>query len=268
MLQMRQVRAAARPSAQEFDTPTKIEVRNLNFFYGDKQALFGNELAIRERQITALIGPSGCGKSTFLRCINRMNDTIDGTRMEGDILLDGYNILQPDTDVVELRRVVGMVFQRPNPFPRSIFDNITFAPGILGMRFRPAELVEQALRSAALWDEVKDKLRQSALALSGGQQQRLCIARALAVQPEVLLLDEPTAALDPISTSQIEELLMELKRNYTIVIVTHNMQQAARISDRTAFFLMGKLIEEQPTNHLFTNPRDPQTEEYITGRYG
>jgi phosphate transport system ATP-binding protein len=254
--------------AEEFENSVKIDVKDLDFFYGEKQVLFGNSLDIRERQITALIGPSGCGKSTFLRCINRMNDTIPGTRAEGQILLDGYNILSPETDVVELRRVVGMVFQKPNPFPKSIRDNLLFGPKVLGMKVQPDELVEESLRRAALWDEVKDKLRQSALALSGGQQQRLCIARALAVQPEVILLDEPSSALDPIATLKIEELLLELKRDYTIVIVTHNMQQAARISDRTAFFLLGELIEERATNDLFTRPRDRRTEEYITGRYG
>ncbi len=248
--------------------PIKIEVDNLNFFYGSKQALFKNTLPIREREITALIGPSGCGKSTFLRCINRMNDTIPDTRTEGEIRLDGYNILSPDTDVVELRRLVGMVFQKPNPFPRSIRDNILFGPRMLGRKFDGDELVERSLRRAALWDEVKDKLKQNGTELSGGQQQRLCIARALATEPDVILLDEPTAALDPIATLKIEELLLELKRDYTIVIVTHNMQQAARVSDRTAFFLMGELIEDRLTNDLFTRPRDKRTEDYITGRFG
>ena len=248
--------------------PIKIDVQNLSLFYGPKQALFNNMLAIQEHQITALIGPSGCGKSTFLRCINRMNDTIPGTRAEGRILIDASDILSPETDVVELRRLVGMVFQKPNPFPKSIRDNITFGPQVLGMKVRLDEVVEQSLRRAALWDEVKDKLKQSALTLSGGQQQRLCIARALAVEPEVILLDEPSSALDPIATLKIEELLLELKRDYTIVIVTHNMQQAARISDRTAFFLLGELIEERDTNSLFTRPQDKRTEDYITGRFG
>jgi phosphate transport system ATP-binding protein len=250
------------------DAPTKIDVQKLRFFYGAKQALFDNTLTIRERRITALIGPSGCGKSTFLRCINRMNDTIPGTRTEGRILLDGYDILSPQTDVVELRRVVGMVFQRPNPFPMSIRENILFGPKVLGMKVKADQVLEESLRRAALWDEVKDKLKQSALALSGGQQQRLCIARALTVKPEVILLDEPTSALDPIATLKIEELLLELKKDYTIVIVTHNMQQAARVSDRTAFFLLGALIEEQTTNGLFTRPNDKRTEDYITGRFG
>ena len=250
------------------ETRIKIDVQHLNFFYGTKQALFDNSLVMREHQITALIGPSGCGKSTFLRCINRMNDTIPGTRAEGHILIDGMDALSPSTDVVELRRLVGMVFQKPNPFPKSIRDNITFGPKALGMKVPLNDVVEQSLRRAALWDEVKDKLKQSALALSIGQQQRLCIARALAVEPQVILLDEPSSALDPIATLKIEELLLELKEHYTIVIVTHNMQQAARVSDRTAFFLLGELIEEQDTNALFTRPRDRRTEDYITGRFG
>ncbi len=248
--------------------PVKIDVRNLNFFYGSKQALFNCSLPFRERAITALIGPSGCGKSTFLRCLNRMNDTIPGARAEGQILLDGVNILDPQVDVVALRRLVGMVFQKPNPFPKSIYDNIAFGPRVLGMKVNMDELVERCLRQAALWDEVKDKLRQSALSLSGGQQQRLCIARALAVEPEVILLDEPCSALDPIATLKIEELLIELKRDYTIVIVTHNMQQAARVSDRTVFFLMGEIIEDSPTDEMFNRPRDKRTEDYITGRFG
>jgi phosphate transport system ATP-binding protein len=250
------------------ETRIKIDVQHLNFYYGTKQALFDNSLVIRERQITALIGPSGCGKSTFLRCINRMNDTIPGTRAEGHILIDDMDALSPSTDVVELRRLVGMVFQKPNPFPKSIRDNITFGPKALGIKVPLSDVVEQSLRRAALWDEVKDKLKQSALALSIGQQQRLCIARALAVEPQVILLDEPSSALDPIATLKIEELLLELKEHYTIVIVTHNMQQAARVSDRTAFFLLGELIEEQDTNALFTRPQDRRTEDYITGRFG
>jgi phosphate transport system ATP-binding protein len=256
------------PQSEVQDLPTKIEVKHLNFFYSDKQVLFDCTLPIRERSITALIGPSGCGKSTFIRCLNRMNDTIPQTRVEGEILLDGVNILEPQIDVVALRRYVGMVFQKPNPFPKSIYENIAFGPRIVGMKVRMDDLVEQSLRRAALWDEVKDKLKQSALALSGGQQQRLCIARALAVEPEVILLDEPASALDPIATLKIEELLLELKNEYTIVLVTHNMQQAARASDRTVFFLMGEIIEDSPTDTMFNQPRDKRTEDYITGRFG
>jgi len=257
------------PVAQSVDDlPVKIDVQHLNFFYGDKQVLFDCSLPIRQRAITALIGPSGCGKSTFLRCLNRMNDTITGTRTEGQILLDGVNILDPRIDVVALRRLVGMVFQKPNPFPKSIAENITFGPRVLGMKVDLAEVVERSLRRAALWDEVKDKLKQSALALSGGQQQRLCIARALAVEPEVILLDEPASALDPISTLKIEELLQEIKQDYTIVLVTHNMQQAARASDRTVFFLVGEIIEDTATDTMFNQPRDKRTEDYITGRFG
>lgn len=252
----------------QLDLPIKMDVQNLNFFYGAKQALFNCSLPIRERTVTALIGPSGCGKSTFLRCLNRMNDTIAGTRTEGKILFDGANILDPSIDVVALRRLVGMVFQKPNPFPKSIFENVAFGPRILNMDVRMDQVVEQSLRRAALWDEVKDKLGQSALALSGGQQQRLCIARALAVAPEVILLDEPASALDPIATLKIEELLMELKSEYTIVLVTHNMQQAARASDRTVFFLMGEIIEDSLTDVMFNRPQDKRTEDYITGRFG
>jgi phosphate transport system ATP-binding protein len=259
---------AAHTATPAYDQPTKIDVQHLNFFYGQKQALFDCVLPIKERRITALIGPSGCGKSTFLRCLNRMNDTIGGTRTEGRIVLDGTNILDPNIDVVALRRRVGMVFQKPNPFPKSIRDNITFGPRALGMQVDLNQVVEQSLRRAALWDEVKDKLRQSALSLSGGQQQRLCIARALAVQPEVILLDEPASALDPIATLKIEELLMELRHDYTIVLVTHNMQQAARASDQTVFFLNGVIVEDTPTNQLFSQPKDKRTEEYITGRFG
>ncbi len=250
------------------DLAVKIDVRHLNFYYGPKQVLFDCTLPIRERSITALIGPSGCGKSTFIRCLNRMNDTIAGTRTEGEIALDGVNILDRTVDVVALRRMVGMVFQKPNPFPKSIYENIAFGPRILGMKVRMDQVVEQSLRRAALWDEVKDKLRQSALALSGGQQQRLCIARALAVEPAVILLDEPASALDPIATLKIEELLMELKTDYTIVLVTHNMQQAARASDRTVFFLLGELIEDSTTDEMFNQPKDKRTEDYITGRFG
>jgi phosphate transport system ATP-binding protein len=253
---------------QSHELPVKIDVQHLNFFYDAKQALFDCSLPIRERSITALIGPSGCGKSTFLRCLNRMNDTIPGTRTEGKIILDGTNILDPEVDVVALRRLVGMVFQKPNPFPKSIYENVAFGPRVLSMKVNLDDVVERSLRRAALWDEVKDKLRQSALSLSGGQQQRLCIARAIAVEPEVILLDEPASALDPIATLKIEELLMELKRDYTIVLVTHNMQQAARASDRTVFFLLGEIIEDSPTDDMFNRPKDQRTEDYITGRFG
>ncbi len=248
----------------------KIEVEHLNFYYGDFQALSDISMTIRDRQITALIGPSGCGKSTFLRCLDRMNDTIPGTRIEGRVLLDGQDIYAPGTDVVDLRRRVGMVFQRPNPFPQSIFDNVAFGPRVLGLdkRGNLAEIVEESLRGAALWDEVKDNLKQDALSLSLGQQQRLCIARAIAVQPEVILMDEPCSALDPVATLEIEELMQRLKENYCIVIVTHNMQQAARVSDWTGFFWLGKLIEFDATETIFTNPSQQLTEDYITGRAG
>jgi phosphate transport system ATP-binding protein len=249
----------------------KIRVENLNFYYGTAPALADISIAIQERQITALIGPSGCGKSTFLRCLNRMNDTIRGTRVEGEVWLDGRNIYQPGTDVVELRRRVGMVFQRPNPFPQSIFDNVAFGPRVLGLHTSSSHLVaivEQSLQGAALWDEVKDKLRQDALNLSLGQQQRLCIARAIAVKPEVILMDEPCSALDPIATQEVEELMRSLKQNYSIVIVTHNMQQAARVSDWTGFFWLGELVEFAVTETIFTRPRQKLTEDYITGRAG
>jgi phosphate transport system ATP-binding protein len=225
-------------------------------------------MSIAERQVTALIGPSGCGKSTLLRSINRMNDLIPHHRHEGDILLRGHSIFDPQLDVVRLRRRVGMVFQKPNPFPKSIYDNVAFGPRINGYRGELDELVERSLRQAALWEEVKDRLDASALALSGGQQQRLCIARALAVEPEVLLMDEPASALDPIATQKIEDLIYELKKDYTVVIVTHNMQQAARVSDWTAFLYIGELVEYGPTNDLFTHPREERTEAYITGRFG
>ncbi|HEV2642225.1 MAG TPA: phosphate ABC transporter ATP-binding protein PstB [Candidatus Elarobacter sp.] len=247
-----------------------IEARDFSFFYGKKQALFDISLAIQPRAVTALIGPSGCGKSTFLRSINRMNDLIPATRNTGEMLLDGEDIHAKGTDVVALRQRVGMVFQRWNPFPKSIYDNVVYGPRINGVRNR-AELdsiAEDALRRAALWDEVRDRLRQSALGLSGGQQQRLCIARALANQPEVLLLDEPASALDPIATQKVEALLYELKSQLTIVIVTHNLQQAARISDRTAFFYLGRLVEADTTDRIFTRPREERTEAYITGRFG
>lgn len=249
---------------------TAFSVQNLNLYYGDFQALKNITLEIPEHQITALIGPSGCGKSTLLRCLNRMNDTIGTCRIEGKVLLQGADIYAKKADVNLLRRRVGMVFQKPNPFPLSIYDNIAYGPRTHGQRKKREldRIVEQALRSAAIWDEVKDKLKKSALALSGGQQQRLCIARALAVEPEVLLMDEPTSALDPISTAKIEELALELKKKYTIAIVTHNMQQAARISDQTAFFLLGEMVECAPTKALFDIPTDPRTRDYITGRFG
>ena len=253
-------------------TPTsKISISNLNFFYGKVQALHVITLEVPEREVTAFIGPSGCGKSTFLRTLNRMNDTIPGARVEGDVMIDGEDIYAPETDVVALRRKVGMVFQKSNPFPKSIFENIAYGIRINGLSEGKGDLVtrvEKALHDAALWDEVKDRLNTSAFGLSGGQQQRLCIARALAIQPEVILMDEPASALDPIATQKIEELVVELKHDYTIVIVTHNMQQAARISDRTAFFMLGKLIEFNPTLKMFQNPDDKLTEDYITGRFG
>jgi len=248
----------------------KMSIRNLNFYYGDFQALRNVSLGIKERQITALIGPSGCGKSTFLRTLNRMNDTIPGTRLEGQVLLDEQDIYSPQVDVANLRRRVGMVFQRPNPFPQSIYDNVAFGPRVLGLdrRHNLDELVERSLRRAALWDEVKDHLNRLALELDSGQQQRLCIARVLAVEPEVILMDEPCSALDPVATLKIEELMRELEQNYTIVIVTHNMQQAARASDWTGFFWLGELVEYGPTEKLFTNPAQKQTDDYITGRLG
>jgi phosphate transport system ATP-binding protein len=253
----------------------KIKTEHLYFYYGKKQALWDINIAIPERQITALIGPSGCGKSTFLRCLNRMNDTIPHTRAEGKVYLDGEDIYSPNTNVVELRRRVGMVFQRPNPFPASVFDNVAFGPRVLGLygRSELADVVEASLRSAGLWDEVKDDLRQDALSLSLGQQQRLCIARVIAVKPEVILMDEPCSALDPIATLKIEDLMRALSKEYTIVIVTHNMQQAARASDFTAFMLSdaqrtGQLIEFGPTAEVFTRPQDKRTEDYITGRFG
>lgn len=251
--------------------PVKISVRNLDFFYGAQQALYDVSLDIQQRVVTAFIGPSGCGKSTFIRTLNRMNDVIPGTRVQGQVLLDGQDVYAPKTDVVELRRRVGMVFQKSNPFPRSIFDNIAYGLKINKMTSSKSELegrVEQALKGAALWNEVKDRLKTPALSLSGGQQQRLCIARALAIRPEVILMDEPASALDPIATAKIEELIFELKEQYTIVIVTHNMQQAARVSNVTAFFLLGKLIEVSTTERMFTAPREKVTEDYITGRFG
>ena len=250
--------------------PTKMQVKDLNFYYGEFRALTGITIDLKERQITALIGPSGCGKSTFLRTLNRMNETIPGTRIEGQVLLDGEDIYSPQVDVVEIRRRVGMVFQRPNPFPQSVYDNVAFGPRVLGLhkKVNLDDLVERSLRDVTLWDEVKDHLKQSALELNSGQQQRLCIARVLAVEPEVILMDEPCSALDPIATLKIEELMQELKRNYTIVIVTHNMQQAARASDWTGFFWLGELIEYGATGEIFTRPREKLTEDYITGRMG
>ncbi len=257
--------------ADERGAQTKIGVRQLNFFYGRSQALYNISMEIPERVVMAFIGPSGCGKSTFLRTLNRMNDTIPGTRAEGHVEIDGSDIYAPGTDVVELRRKVGMVFQKSNPFPKSIFDNVAYGLRINRMTTNKTELqerVEEALTDAALWPEVKDRLKSSALGLSGGQQQRLCIARALAVRPEVVLMDEPASALDPIATQKIEELIVELKQQYTIVIVTHNMQQAARVSNQTAFFWLGKLIEVHSTERIFTNPVEKLTEDYITGRFG
>ena len=247
-----------------------IAARGLNFYYGTHQALKNVDLVLPSLRITALIGPSGCGKSTFLRTINRMNDLVEGTRVTGSITFHGEEIYDEDRDIPALRRSIGMVFQKPNPFPMSIYDNVAYGPRTHGTRGRKEldKIVEESLRQAAIWDEVKDRLRKSALGLSGGQQQRLCIARALAVKPEVLLMDEATSALDPISTTRIEDLLLELRENYTIIMVTHNMQQAARISDRTAFFLSGEVVECAETDRLFSNPGDKRTEEYITGRFG
>ncbi|WP_027368431.1 phosphate ABC transporter ATP-binding protein PstB [Desulfocurvibacter africanus] len=248
----------------------KMEARKLDFYYGDFKALMDINLELQKFQVTALIGPSGCGKSTFIRCLNRMNDLIPGTRLEGSLTLDNEDIYDPKVDVVDLRRKVGMVFQKPNPFPKTVFENVAYGLKVNGLTDKAfiAERVETSLRGAALWDEVKDRLHDNALGLSGGQQQRLCIARAMAVEPEVLLMDEPASALDPIATQKIEELIFELKKNYTIIIVTHSMQQAARVSDMTAFFYMGKLIEVDRTETLFTRPRNKQTEDYITGRFG
>ncbi len=248
----------------------KFRIKNLNFYYGDFRALEDINLELQANQVSALIGPSGCGKSSFLRCLNRMNDLIPTARAEGEILLEGENIYSPLIDVVNLRRRVGMVFQKPNPFPKTVFDNVAYGLRVNGIKDRRLlrEKVEWNLKQAALWDEIKDRLNESALGLSGGQQQRLCIARALAVEPEVLLMDEPASALDPIATQKIEDLIHELKKKYTIIIVTHNMQQAARVSDITAFFYMGRLIEAGDTETLFTRPGLKQTEDYITGRFG
>lgn len=248
----------------------KISSENLDFFYGSFQALKNISLNIQANKVTAFIGPSGCGKSTFLRCFNRMNDLIDGTRIKGKITIDGENINGPEVDPVELRKVVGMVFQKPNPFPMSIYDNIAYGPRIHGTKDRKAldEIVESSLKRAALWEEVKDKLKQSGMMLSGGQQQRLCIARTMAVEPKIILMDEPCSALDPIATSRIEDLIFELKEHFTIVIVTHNMQQAQRASDFTAFFMTGELIEFSETQNIFLYPREKKTEDYISGRFG
>ncbi len=249
---------------------TIMSAQGLNLWYSNNQALYDVNMELPKNQITALIGPSGCGKSTFLKTLNRMNDLVEGIRIEGKILYDGQDIYDPQIDTTWLRKEVGMVFQKPNPFPMSVYDNIAYGPKLQGIRskVRLDEIVEKSLRGAAIWDEVKDRLNKSALGLSGGQQQRLCIARALAVEPKVLLMDEPTSALDPISTSKIEELATELKKDYTIIMVTHNMQQAARISDRTAFFLLGKMIEYGETEQIFSMPKDKRTEDYITGRFG
>jgi phosphate transport system ATP-binding protein len=252
------------------ERPQKVVATGVNFYYGAHQALHGITLSMPQNCVTALIGPSGCGKSTFLRCLNRMNDMIEGTRVEGKIVLDDEDIYRPRTDVVELRKRVGMVFQKSNPFPKSIYENVAYGPRVAGVRQRAVldEIVEKSLRQSALWDEVSGRLDESALKLSGGQQQRLCIARALATDPDVLLMDEPASALDPKSTARIEDLIFELKNTYTIIIVTHNMQQAARVSDQTAFFYEGHLVEAGATTDLFTKPRQKQTEEYITGRFG
>lgn len=253
-----------------YNNGSKIVAQNLNFYYGDTQALFDINMNIPERKVTALIGPSGCGKSTFLRTLNRMNDIIDDTRLEGKILIDGQDIYSNGTDVVTLRKKVGMIFQKSNPFPKSIFDNIAFGPRIHGTKDKKKlkEIVERSLVNSALWDEVKDRLDTSALGLSGGQQQRLCIARALAVEPEIILMDEPASALDPKSTARIEDLIAQLRKDYTIIIVTHNMQQASRVSDYTAFFYEGKLIEFGETSEIFTKPKLKQTEDYISGKFG
>ena len=257
--------------AAEAASPSKVSAIDVDVFYGEKQALESVSLEVRANEVTALIGPSGCGKSTFLRCLNRMNDTINICRVTGTILLDGDDVYDRTVDVVQLRARVGMVFQKPNPFPKSIYENVAYGPRIHGMAANKADLgdlVEASLRRAGLWEEVKDRLDQPGTSLSGGQQQRLCIARAIAVNPEVILMDEPCSALDPIATARIEELIDELRENYTIVIVTHSMQQAARVSQRTAFFHLGILVEDGDTEHIFTNPEDQRTQDYITGRFG
>ena len=274
LISIRMQTETARRVEQDADPEIKLDARQVNFFYGDFQALHDASLAVQARRITALIGPSGCGKTTFLRIFNRMHDLTPGTRATGEVLLDGHNVLSPDTDVIQLRRQVGMLFQRPNPFPKSIFDNVAYGPHMLGWsKARINQVVEESLKETGLWEEVKTRLQRSALNLSGGQQQRLCLARALAVEPQVILMDEPASALDPIATLRIEELMQDLKQRYTIVIVTHNMQQAARVSDFTAFMLMnekraGEVIEFGPTDDIFNRPKDGRTEDYITGRFG
>ena len=248
----------------------KVKVENLNLYYGENHALKDVNMDIQENAVTAFIGPSGCGKSTFLKTLNRMNDLVDGVRIDGKVLLDGEDIYEPGVDTTILRKKVGMVFQQPNPFPMSIYDNIAYGPRVHGIRDKKRldQIVEESLRGAAIFDEVKDRLKKSAMGLSGGQQQRICIARALAVQPEVLLMDEPTSALDPISTSKIEDLMEDLKKKYTVIVVTHNMQQATRVSDQTAFFLVGEMVEFGDTKQIFSYPQDKRTEDYITGRFG
>jgi len=274
LISIRMQTETARRVEQDADPEIKLHARQVNFFYGDFQALHDASLAVQARRITALIGPSGCGKTTFLRIFNRMHDLTPGTRATGEVLLDGHNVLSPDVDVIQLRRQVGMLFQRPNPFPKSIFDNVAYGPHMLGWsKARINQVVEESLKDTGLWEEVKTRLQRSALNLSGGQQQRLCLARALAVEPQVILMDEPASALDPIATLRIEELMQDLKQRYTIVIVTHNMQQAARVSDFTAFMLMnekraGEVIEYGPTDDIFNRPKDGRTEDYITGRFG
>ena len=265
----REMGAMPAPAASIEDSPVRMSVEHLDLYYGDHHALKDVSIDLRDRQVTSFIGPSGCGKSTLLRCLNRMNDMVKDCRIEGKITLDGEDIYQ-NYNVTRLRQTVGMVFQRPNPFPMSIFDNVAYGPRGLGIKNHAEleEIVEESLTRAALWDEVKDKLKQSGLGLSGGQQQRLCIARAIAVKPKILLMDEPTSALDPISTVQVEQLAMELKKEYTLVVVTHNMQQASRISDSVAFFLLGELVEHAPTAELFSAPKDSRTSDYLTGRFG
>ncbi len=261
---------SAPASAPAADAPPLIEIGGFSFWYGPKQALFDIDLRIRERAVTAFIGPSGCGKSTLLRCLNRMNDLIDGVRVEGSVRVQGQDLYGPDVDVVDVRKRLGMVFQKSNPFPKSIFENVVYGLRLQGVKNKGVlrDACEKALRGSALWDEVKDRIEESALSLSGGQMQRLCIARALAVEPEVVLMDEPCSALDPIATAKIEELIFQLKERFTIVIVTHNMQQAARVSDETGFFMLGKLIEFDKTDVIFTRPKQKMTEDYITGRFG
>ena len=265
----REMGAMPAPAASIEDSPVRMSVEHLDLYYGDHHALKDVSIDLRDRQVTSFIGPSGCGKSTLLRCLNRMNDMVKDCRIEGKITLDGEDIYQ-NYNVTRLRQTVGMVFQRPNPFPMSIFDNVAYGPRGLGIKNHAEleEIVEESLTRAALWDEVKDKLKQSGLGLSGGQQQRLCIARAIAVKPKILLMDEPTSALDPISTVQVEQLAMELKKEYTLVVVTHNMQQASRISDSVAFFLLGEHVEHAPTAELFSAPKDSRTSDYLTGRFG